>query len=98
MKKLERSELIMAKSNSFMFGACLLIMSFVAGLTGIFIVEPENVINVMFTFGALSNIGLILMCIGAIKSKIVESHNKQIDLLMQMSKADNLCIISTSNM
>ncbi|MEK2206381.1 hypothetical protein WOB83_09695 [Vibrio parahaemolyticus] len=79
----------MAKSNSFMFGAALLIISLVAGLTGIFLAEPENVVNVMIAFGALSNIGLILMCIGAVKSKIVESHNKQIDLLMQMSKADN---------
>ncbi|MDG2790878.1 hypothetical protein P7M42_07040 [Vibrio parahaemolyticus] len=89
MKKLDRSELIMAKSNSFMFGAALLVISLVAGLTGIFLAEPENVVNVMIAFGALSNIGLILMCIGAVKSKIVESHNKQIDLLMQMSKADN---------
>ncbi|EMB9233739.1 hypothetical protein ACEV85_09795 [Vibrio parahaemolyticus] len=89
MKKLDRTDLIMAKSHSFMFGAALLIISLVAGLTGIFLTEPENVVNVMIAFGALSNIGLILMCIGAVKSKIVESHNKQIDLLMQMSKADN---------
>ncbi|MDW1754565.1 hypothetical protein R7D64_16710 [Vibrio sp. Vb2535] len=88
MKKLDRTDLIMAKSHSFMFGAALLIISLVAGLTGIFLAEPENVVNVMIAFGALSNIGLILMCIGVVKSKIVESHNKQIDVLLALSERD----------